>query len=75
MNDLNGFAMDVERLWRIADVLSHVTSTRIFEEQVLALAMQLFIQNYNVNLREMNPTFFLLFLRKSTTIRNLELNE
>ena len=70
VNDLNGlniesneseslsaFSMDAEKLSHIADVLSHATGTRISEEHVLALAMQLLIQNYNADLREMNNAY------------------
>lgn len=55
--NLNAFALDAEKLSHIADVLSHATGTRISEEQVLALALQLLIQNYNADLREMNTQY------------------
>lgn len=54
---LNAFALDAEKLSHIADVLSHTTGTHVSEEQVLALAMQLLIQNYNADLREMNTQY------------------
>ena len=70
MNDLNGleieskeseslsvFSLDAEKLTHIADVLSHTTGAKVTEEQVLALAMQLLIENYNADLREMNTTY------------------
>lgn len=70
VNDLNGihiasnqkeslsaFSLDAEKLTHIADVLSHTTGTEVTEEQVLALAMQLLIENYNADLREMNTAY------------------
>lgn len=70
VNDLNGleiesneseslsaFSLDAEKLTHIADVLSHTTGAKVTEEQVLALAMQLLIENYNADLREMNTAY------------------
>lgn len=70
VNDLNGlniesneseslsvYALDAEKLAHIADVLSHTTGVKVTEEQVLALAMQLLIENYNADLREMNTAY------------------
>jgi hypothetical protein len=54
---LSAFSLDADRLSHIADVLSHATGTKISEEQVLALAMQLLIENYNADLREMNNEY------------------
>ncbi|MFK7787313.1 MAG: hypothetical protein AB8B56_19475 [Crocinitomicaceae bacterium] len=54
---LSAFSIDADRLAHIADVLSHATGTKITEEQVLALAMQLLIENYNADLREMNNDY------------------
>ncbi|PHR26073.1 MAG: hypothetical protein COA38_15795 [Fluviicola sp.] len=54
---LSAFSMDAERLTHIADVLSHATGVKVTEEQVLALAMQLLIENYNADLREMNTAY------------------
>lgn len=54
---LSAFAADAEKLSHIADVLSHTTGTTITEEQVLALAMKLLIENYKSDLREMNTAY------------------
>ena len=55
--ELSAFSLDAERLAHIADVLSHTTGVKVSEEQVLALAMQLLIENYNADLREMNNDY------------------
>ncbi len=54
---LSAFSLDAEKLTHIADVLSYTTGTNVTEEQVLALAMQLLIENYNADLREMNTAY------------------
>lgn len=54
---LSAFSLDAEKLTHIADVLSYTTGTKVTEEQVLALAMQLLIENYNADLREMNTAY------------------
>lgn len=54
---LSAFSLDADRLSHIAEVLSHATGTKITEEQVLALAMQVLIENYNADLRDMNNDY------------------
>lgn len=54
---LSAYALDAEKLAHIADVLSHTTGVKVTEEQVLALAMQLLIEQYNADLREMNTAY------------------
>jgi hypothetical protein len=50
-------AMDAERLSHVADLLSHVTGATITEADVMALAMQVFIDTYKTDLREMNTAY------------------
>lgn len=54
---LNAFSLGAEKLEHIADVLNHATGSKVSKEQVLALAMQLLIENYNADLREMNTAY------------------
>ncbi|MDG1331385.1 MAG: hypothetical protein P8P74_03600 [Crocinitomicaceae bacterium] len=55
--NLSAFSLDADRLSHIAEVLSHATGVKVSEEQVLGLAMQVLIENYNADLREMNNDY------------------